>query len=298
MRGIYVLAAAGDDEALYRIGTDGVAHVVRGLDQPDSGAPFEVHDATLSAGPHPTACLLWSAQHDRRVLCYPFGSSKGTPVAAADPARDSQPDEIGAIAISSDGTRFAWVDVPQDQAQPEHVRTGTLGRSGLVTGRVVSVEDTECANYVVSLAWRGDGLVLECNGENDAAGGYASLPVHGKGAYLDEHHPDPYNEYRGQLSVQGSSAIGIENEYCEITCEDGKPSAPFRAVRWDLTTGRVRDVLVTPAPGRSVVAVWGGPDGLVYETEGTNDRRLYVRMPGQRVGTRVTGVKEIDTAQP
>lgn len=297
-----MLALAGDDEALYRVGADGVAHVVRRLTAP--GTTYEMHGAALSGGPHPTACVLWSAQHTRELWCYQPGQSKGRPVGAADPARDNRPDEIGAFAISADGTRLAWVDNAVDNSS-QLLWTGDLTPSGLRNEQRAEVFDgahTACGTYVAGLAWQDeDDLVATCSGDNDAAGGYARLhlPFRADGAEVPEHHASPYNEYRGDVSVHGSTAIGREGDYCEITCGDREPSPGTRAVRWDLTTGRVLDVLVVAAPERYVSEIWGGLDGLVYETsDGKEGNRLYVRLPGQRAGIRVTGLKEIDAAQP
>jgi hypothetical protein len=61
-------------------------------------------------------------------------------------------------------------------------------------------------------------------------------------------------------------------------------------VRVDLATGNVLEVIATPDVGRELISVSGGRSGVIYVTARENDQRVYLRLPGEKRGTRITGL--------
>ena len=147
-------------------------------------------------------------------------------------------------------------------------------------------------------------VLLSCSGDNDANGGYVitNVPPRGSTRTLVEHHRGRFNQYVGLTAYSQTQALAVENQYCAIECPDHKAPESARAVRVDLRTGAVTDVLATALPGREVTAVLGGRDGVIYTTAPTSGRgptRTYLRRADDPRGKIITGLKgDVEAAQP
>lgn len=285
---------------LYRVGADRKATPFALL-APPTGA--EVRSVTLG-GPGPDVCVVWGKRGDdgsgtaSELRCYVDGDTEGVPVPVT-----GEPD-LGA-ELSADGKQLVWTAhptpdgpdyTPDDQdlvtASFDQGRVGDVRRYAVyVTGGGPST-DVGCLQ-VVGVAWAGQQLLLECSGDNDYPGGLllqGPEPGSHPTKVPDEEVVPPYNYLTRVGAAATSTALAIQGEYCEIECLDHLPPASRRAVRVDLATGRVLEVIATALPGRSVTSVSGGPRGVVYVTAGRGGTRAYLRLPGEKHGVLVTGL--------
>lgn len=309
---VVVAAGVGLDVVLYRVAEDHVAHVVATLRPPSTGAPFAAQEISLTAGSRPDACVLWHTQHEARLLCYPFGRN---PTAVLERTVDATKQSVQGISLSGDGTRVAWIEAPHaaasDDSSNDRVLVTARFAHGVVTERheeLVYPDSSSSAapcQWPFATSWLGrTRVLLSCSGEDDANGGYviADVAMDGHAAALVEHHLGRFNQFVGLSAYTPTQALAIENEYCNITCPDHKAPAAGRAVRVDLRTGVVTDVLGIAAAGRAVNNVLGGEHGVVYDTVPINGRgptRTYLRLPGDRYGKPIEGLRgDVLAAQP
>jgi len=275
---------------LYRIGPDRVARHVATVPPPEPSSRASA--ITMSAGTTPSMCVIWSADgpgDDRlgvhAASCYDRLEDglepSGTPVPVA-----GQVDEI---ALDAEGTRLFWSTKSEDgDATGGVVADYDDGRTS--GGRAL---DMDCSRYLLSVVWAGrDRLVLHCtSGDNDdpgflmthelGAGSWAPRPGHQVGEAETFVHPGFADE----------TSVGAFERRCASGCDTAMPRMlSARAVRVDLRTGRVVEVVATPAEGRHLHTLTGGAHGVVYVTEGRTDTRVYLRWPGERRGTRVAGL--------
>lgn len=271
---------------------------------------YESHGVTLSAGPRPTVCALWSAQHTRQIWCYSFGDTTGRLVYAADTSHN----DISAIALRPDGQAIAWtenphldIDVYPDNGEDEDVVTADYSSAGLsnvvhgATFRQHGLAAAGCRSYpITGIAWSGTThALLSCHTTDGEQGVLLrqALPMTRPAAVVTTRHTRPYGRFGDVVYAGESDAYAIETADCSGGCTGELPVE--RAVRFDLRTGRVLEVIAHPALGRELVDVSGGADGVTYVTSGVK-RSVYVRFAGEKHGTQVSGLPSdaYVTAQP
>ncbi len=295
-----------DGVALARIGPDRIAHDLGRLRPPPIGSAVAAQEVSLSAGDAPQACVLWSAQHVRALQCYSFGDGKGVTVAGADTSQS----EMFGLSLSPDGSHLAWITQPHLTANGgEYDLVTAHYAGGVLTDRhddvVFSDRGGEC-RYPFSASWLADDrVVMACSGANDASGGYAvqTLPVRAAAVPLRQRHRGRFNQYVELVAYSPTEALAVENQYCAITCADGKPRERSRAVRLDLRTGDVTKVVGFAAQGRTLVIVTGGSHGIIYTTAAQDppygQERAYLERPRDGVGTLIRGLTgSVLAAQP
>lgn len=292
--------------SLYRVGADRRALLLAAIPVPRDGGPARA--TALSSGPKPDVCVVWSEDEDEdegeqtrqagELRCYPFGDLVGRQVPVVGAMRAS-------VALRSDGRALAWIaSAPEDSKDDNYWEE--LVTAGYDRGRVTQVErhvayaedararvDLGCASFLAGVTWAGSRLLVECSGENDYPGGLQLQAEGLKGASsrIDDEQEPPYNYLTEVGSAEATSGLALQGEYCEIECPDGKEPEPRRAVRFSLSTGRVLEVIATPARERYMESASGGPKGIVYVTrKGERDLRVYLRLPGEKHGVVVTGL--------
>ncbi len=279
---------------LFSVGADRRALPSTLLLPPHAGdAPADI---TLAGGATPTTCVVWTdPQSDgyggNSLRCYGPADARGTTVEAEG--------AVVGVALRPDGAAIAWQQVLDEQGEDGDVVVASLdGRTTgtrttyptyRTSGRTV---DTGCGNGVGALDWAGPRLLVQCGYENDFPGGLVLEEPDFIGGGRDVPGPaGPYTDFVDVGSATVSSALVLEEQHCEITCEDGKPARPGRAVRVAIPAGQVLEVIAVPADGRVIASVSGGPKGIVYVTRGNKgDLRVYLRLPGEKHGALITGL--------
>ena len=282
---------------LYRVGDDRAATHVATVPPPVRGA--SVRGFTLSAGPSPDVCATWVSESEESVVlrCGSWGDLAGAQV----PTQHEPAD----VSLRADGARLAWTEDSRDPETYLQELVVASYRHGEVSGAQRYVTSgtgpegrlaVDCGEQVFQPVWAGeDALLGEGPGMNDLPGFQYRIEL-GERRPTCTQVPEPDHAGRdGRYFTSpswsdGRSFLAIEGEWCELECPAGRAPSPRRAVRVDLTTGRLIEVIATPADGRRVRSVTGGEHGFVYVTEGSHDTRVYLRWPGERRGTRVTGL--------
>lgn len=264
--------------SLYRVGESRQAVWLRTIPMPEVAKGID--DVALSGGDDPVVCVSWSTQDeadpDVPVLqCFPPGGS----VAGV---------HAQALALNPGATRVAWLFGGGDGSDQ------SLSTADYAAGRVSGVQtqlvyttgarhavDVGCPLGVRDLTWAGSKLLLECKGQNGTSGALELL-ASGPGPHVREvKGPGATGAYLPQVgSADETTALGFDGA--------------GRAVRFDLATGRVLEVIATPAPSRFMISVGGGSRGVVYRTGGTRNDAVYLRFPGDKHGTRITGLPFIN----
>ncbi len=215
-------------------------------------------------------------------------------------------DEIGTVVLSPDGRTAISVTDTISQVRQLSVsriqdRTATFERSVRLDGQHLR----GCPwPGVQSAAWAGGpNITLECLGES---GGYfveqnlakfmgggsvgAGLTLRPRGSLANG-----YDALTQVKPLDADTAIAIM--YVRHTCGgDYGPRCPGdlprpEAVRVDLRTGTVLEVIAFAASGRDLTQVTGGSHGLLYVTVGGSEgSRVYIRWPGEKRGAQVTGL--------
>ncbi len=254
----------------------------RELAGPDGARVLSV---SVGAGADPAVCAVWAGPRANAVRCYDGGTETvattgGKPLA---------------VAVSPDGRRLAWAADDGD-GYPD-VYYGT--RSGSTVPDAVRVpaltpteeEADDASIQVAALAWAGDGaLLVSWSYDSDVNGTVTRLdlakPGRGwtYGAALGRERRRPI--VTGALSpADGTSVLAVQAGVGE-EFENGS-----RAVRLDLASGRVLEVVSTPLKGRNMHSVSGGAGGVLYQTVGFDgDLKTYWRAPGERRGSPVSGL--------
>lgn len=272
-----------------------VATLDRVLAPPQEGA--EVLDAAVTRS---QLCATWHVGegelHDdprTALVCYQTGSSQGRAVTGAE-----QPVEL---ALTPDGGRVAWAQFSPGENQvvaTARLRAGVLSEQRRFLSRADQPETGERAftgTAVQHLAWIDDGeLALSTLVESDDGPDLLRFDVAAPGdrGWLDEgvRVPVPdedYLTYDSAVPLDRSTALAVERG---SYMDDDPP--PSRAVRIDLRTGRVLQVLATAAEGRDVIGVSGSLDAVVYLTAGgrPGSAKTYLRLAGEARGTPVSGL--------
>jgi len=286
---------------LYRVTQDRVAHKLRTINvEPGYGAILSV---TMTDAVDPLTCVVHSGDSpddDRlQTRCYRLDDARGYEL----PLGQQN------LALSRDGRQLLSLTGIQVGGPPPprmlylsrlHDRTSTQVADA-------SADDTPdpCAG-VMDIAWAGEPhVVLECAAvDNDpentilqSLDAITSGQPLGTGTPLHPTGPlaKGYDWFSDVTPLDANT--GVAKMFFNIPCHEGErcPShAPWpktKVVRLDLRTGRVLEVVAVAAEGRLLGDVSGGTRGILYETEsGSEDRRVYVRWPGEQHGTRVAGL--------
>lgn len=266
----------------------------RVLAPPTAGA--EALDVALSST---QVCATWHVGEgepfdDPRMslVCYPSGSSTGSVVEGTTRPFD--------LALSEDGTRLAWAQYDQGENQvlnTARLIDGVLSAPRRFLARADQPETGERAftgTAVQDLAWVEDGVLAVSTGvESDDGPDLLRLDVASPRTrgWLDDGQAVPvstagYLTYDSVVSVDGGTALAVERG---SYLDEQRP--PSRAVRVDLATGRVLEVLATAAEGRDMRGVSGSRDAVVYVTAELDEPlKPYLRLAGERRGTPITGL--------
>lgn len=274
--GLVVAVAHGTVVDLTRVDTDRVATVERTLKAPAEG--LVAGDVTLTAGARPEACVLWvlgesADTSGAQIRCYGADDVTGERVDVERPVAD--------VALTPDGTRLAWLG--------RLVENDTGYRESCIADRTRAVlRGTRCVSsaeygYVTELSWLDAArlLVQRTTGDNDDPGHPAVVDV-----VVDEERQVTPEELVLTSRYDLTSALARDGD---------------RGVRFDLSTGKVLQVVATAAEGRRLDGLSGGPAGVVYVTRGRDDVRVYLRLPGESRGVPVEGLPtevELAVAQP
>jgi hypothetical protein len=289
-----------DQVLLYRVDSEHAAHLVGEIQPPSGYGPH--YGYTLAGGDQPDVCVLWGlsppvsdAGGAEAAYCYPGGAKEGRPVVT-----DAS---LGDIALNAAGDRLFWSTVGEGEESLEGVVADYA--SGRATGS--RSFDLDCNRYLISAVWASpERLVLHCtSGANDDPG-FLTTEELGSGSWAPR--PGKHIGADETLVRPGSAdetSVLVLERHCESGCDTAMPRmrAP-RAVRVDLQTGRILEVIATPAKGRYVDAVTGGPHGVVYVTGAQRqgpDLRVYLRWPGEEHGSPIIGLPaDVETvvAQP
>jgi len=274
---------------LYRVDASRHAVLLKRLSAPRRDQT--AGSVTIAAGEHPDACVTWETTGEDgsivggQLRCYAFADRRGRLIPMS-----GTPDSV---ALRPDGRVIFWIVDGEAPPGGQHVDLVTASyHGGSVSDLQVhpSVRDGKAVQGfgcdAGSGAWAGDDTVLlACPDSIDFDYGIVVQPLRGRGRTLD--HPAGRVFYGGD-SADATSALVLEGADCTVSCPGSDSSS--RAVRVDLLTGRVLEVIAVPAKGRSVDSVSGGERGIFYVTEGAKDSRAYLRLPGEKHGVRVTGL--------
>lgn len=284
---------------LYRVDQQRRAKKLRTLRKP---AWANVVDAVQqSAEVNPPLCLLYSSWEDPSIdfrhetWCFDPNTTEGRELPLAGRL---------AAAFAADGRTLLAVSDTADQTRELTVNRLRAGRwTTEATVNLIDQRDGGCD--VVDAVWAGGpSVTLECPGvDNDYSvfveqnlTQLTSGAVPGDGTELRPRGPlaKGYDAFSDVTPLDADTAIALLQvnrrcgEWYGTVCPPGIPRA--KAVRLDLHTGRVLEVVAVAATDRSLVAVSGGSHGLVYVTEGARGSRVYVRWPGEKHGTPVVGL--------
>lgn len=310
---VALVVTAGSELVVDRLDSaTGVAVPERRLEPPVSYAT--VVDVSMTAGPDPVVCASWHTGFDltwddlqTSLLCYPPGSSRGTAVAGT-----GHPDQV---ALSADGRRLAWSEIGREgRSNP------VLDTARLVGTRVVAVRrfpgtagtagDRFSTTGVADLAWGDTGhLVVSASGPSAADPRLLVVDVGGPGragwlraARATPDPSEPPGRPAGGSAVHTavtSAATGTALAVERVSGPDGEQSGSL-AVRVDTVTGRVREVIGSPAPGRRVAAVSAAATGVLWSTTAADaadpDLRADLHRSGQPGDLRITGLPADATA--
>lgn len=290
---------------LHRVDRDRrTAALDRVLEPPDEGA--DVLDVTMGTGQDPVVCATWhtgptTVYEDRisELICYAPGEVVGRPVAGV-----YRPFHV---ALNASGERLAWAELDLgggNQAVGAGVlRDGELSGLRRFVARPGQPEEGDQAftgTAVQDVAWADpDHLLLSTVVESDDGPAVLRFDVTAPGArgWLDEGKPVPtsdpgYVTFESLVSVSGTTALAVQRGSFVV----GTPP-PSRAVRLDLATGRVLQVVATAAEGREVIGVSGGTE-VVYVTAAGPEGpvKAYLRRAGEAKGTPITGLPADTTA--
>lgn len=242
-------------------------------------------------------CASWlvgsgelSANARTQIACYPTGSSTGRVVAGPTGAVE--------LALSEDGSRLAWADYGDGNNQVVEVarlQAGALTERRRIparAGQPTSGPQSFTGFGVQDLAWIDDRrLAISSAAESDDGPDLLRVQTQTARGWLDDGTRVPVPDrrfftYESVVSADRATALAVQRG---SYMDDDRPAA--RAVRIDLTTGRVLEVLATADTGRDVVGISGSPQAVVYVTApGDGPRKAYLRLAGDRRGQLIAGL--------
>jgi hypothetical protein len=285
---------------LYRV--DEARHATR-LQIVSKPAWAELADGVQqSAGSKAPLCVLYSALNPdadfrHETWCYQLGSPAGYQLPLG-----GRP----VAAVSSDGRTLLAVSQLADQTR--ELTVNRLHGHTTTTEHTVNLDDQRDGGCdVAAAAWAGGPTVtLECTGvDNDwpvwveqDLEALTSGAIPGDGTELKPSGPlaKGYDAFSQMTPLDANTAVALLRvnlrcgELYDTVCPADTPKS--KAVRVDLHTGRVLEIVAVAAAERTITSVSGGDHGIVYVTEGGNpsSKRVYVRWPGEKHGTRVVGL--------
>lgn len=275
--------------------------VVRKLAPPDPGSsrPEDVATASAASG---LVCVTWAgAGAERAIACYEPGASSGRVV-----VRTRGP---GFLALRADGRRIAWTERIEHPTYPtDNLVVAQLGATGVTALRRVTSDPERCPGECFqgcspdALSWAGgDALLLTANCESDEGNPLRLLPLaeldkgwsQGASGVAPPEAERPYTKYDAGGTATSTTGYAVERGHAYGFDDEDLPE---RAVRLDLRTGAVLEVVATAQRDRYVASVSGSAGLLVYVTaaafteQGPSDPRFYARFAGEPHGTRLSGL--------
>ena len=275
---------------------------VRALEAPVDGA--QVIDVAMADGPEPVICASWHLTPgpvfddlETALTCYPWGSSRGSGIANVE-----RPIEI---ALTSAGTRIAWSLATEGESNP--IFSTAMLSDGQVAdivrrrGQAAESDDAFTGRDIQDLAWTDNShLAVSTSVQSDDGPELFHVDVDGEPGrgWLQDAPvvPGPtdsgYTTYDGVRSAGATTALARKRGY-SLAGEGERP--PDQAVRIDVASGRVLQVLATAAEGRNLINVSGTEEAVLYVTgdfggDGGTDAKAYLRLPGESRGTLITGL--------
>ena len=191
--------------------------------------------------------------------CYPWGSSRGSGVADVE-----RPIEI---AQTSAGTRIAWSLATEGESNPI-LSTATLSDGQVPDivrqrGQAAESDDAFTSKDIQDLAWTDNShLAVSTSVQSDDGPELFHVDVDGEPGrgWLQDAPvvPGPtdsgYTTYDGVRSAGNTTALAHKRGY-NLADEGERP--PDQAVRINVASGRVLQVLATAAEGRNLINVSG-----------------------------------------
>jgi hypothetical protein len=277
----------------------------------DSHGDSSITSVSLSAGPTPTICAVWNGQAEppqgSHLRCYAPGDSLGRIVRSENPL---------AVAVRGDGRAVAWLEAEANSNTALVVAdlAGDVARVRYRAGYAADLPpDGGIPEGVNDVDWLGPRtLALTDVGDSDEGKGLCVLDLDrprertaiGFGRCLEPSAAEArrrYDRFEHATALPPGTVLTVERGH---RCCDDPLGPPGRAVVVRLSDGAVREVVATPASGRAVVDVTGGPRAVIYVTAGEDEakgRIVYVRWPGEAHGAAVSGLLELTrdvAAQP
>lgn len=314
---VLAVARASGPLTLYRLAPGSrTATRLRELEGPSAETAIDI---SLSAGAEPTVCATWTpglgASRDgldfvSKLLCYAPGRRFGTEVTV-------EGDDPVNVAVRPDGRAVAWSTyAPEENGR---IDVGRLDGAAVseVRGFLYDPSRPEGPSSftgasVASLGWLDDDeLAIGQSNQSDDGSGLRRFSVAAgqKGGWGDADVVEPLEaeQARGYAvydSVVGpaedGSVLAVQRGY-GLAQDDDPPAG--RAVRMELATGKVLEVVAFPREGRHVAAVSGSRRAALYVTradDGT-DTVVSVRHRGESRGAPVRGLPsdvDLAVAQP
>ena len=289
---------------LYRLGEGHRATALRVIQTP--AWVSRVDGVQLDAREDPEVCLLLLGfepdnRARRETWCYPPGGPTGHLLPL-----DGMSDQ----ALSSDGSELVSYKLDEfgEEEPAALVFSQRSGTTFSPTYTVVLDPDQrpkEC--HVDGVVWAGgDNLVLGCLASGDDPSTYVvqsiaaikSGATPGAGRTLRPTGPlaKGYDWFSRMTVLDDRTALATMKityhcgEMEGTVCSPNLP--PPKAVRLDLRTGEVLEVVAFAAKDRDLVDVSGGRHGLLYVTEGGSplSKKVYARWPGEPKSQLVTGL--------
>ena len=275
---------------------------VRVLEAPVDGA--QVVDVAMADGPEPVICASWHLTPgpvfddlETALTCYPWGSSRGSGIANVE-----RPIEI---ALTSAGTRIAWSLATAGESNPifstARLSDGQVADIVRRRGQAAESDDAFTGRDIQDLAWTDNShLAVSTSVQSDDGPELFHVDVDGEPGrgWLEDAPvvPGPtdsgYTTYDGVRSAGATTALAHKRGY-NLADEGERP--PDQAVRIEVASGRVLQVLATAAEGRTLIDVSGTEEAVLYVTgafddDGGTDTKAYLRLPGESRGTLITGL--------
>ncbi|MDX6275784.1 MAG: hypothetical protein QOJ92_2994 [Frankiales bacterium] len=289
---------------VYRV--DSARHALRQRLMGRPAKDYRPSSIAFAAASNPTMCVTWQRvgheDADGQLLCYAPGAFVGHRVAGV-------PHTPTAVALRADGKALAWTESAGDPSYQMDLLVGDFDGNAVRNVRRIAYDPScppskgeECLGFlgVGALAWVGtDAVALSVGGESDEGSGLRVMrldPASTAKGWLKGSRQVPvpkadrdrqFYAYDNVVSATTTTALAVER--ANLVCCDGGP--PARAVRLNLTTGAVLEVVAVPATGREAMAV-SGDHAVLYVTQSNRgtDRKVYLRLPGEAHGLEVTGL--------
>lgn len=262
----------------------------------------EAEHLALSSGAVGRVCISWrqrGSTAERLITCYEHGSSQ--------PRLVGRMRGWGFLALRADGRALAWTERVEHPTYPtDNLVVADLGAAGTEHVQRVTSSTRDCPGECFqgcspdALSWAGrEALLLTASCESDDGNPLRLLDLaklaEGWAAASDSIAPpdseQPYLKYDGGGTATATSGYAVARGGA---FDDEGP--PERAVRVDLRTGALLEVVATAQEDRYVASITGAASLVVYTTvasfgeAGGTDPRFYARLAGERRGARLSGL--------